>query len=337
MKKRIHIVIIIITWISYSSCEKLFFEAEPANNPEAIFESFWQSFDENYAPFEEHNADWDATYSIYRPMVMQTTSDHELFEIFKLMIAPLNDGHTNIFAPGEESFNSNIYFEYKIDDSLFNLEIIKEFYLQNDFETGIDDSYYYGMIDNLIYIHLPYVYDNFHIINTAIEEHSGADGMIIDLRHNKGGDFTYAFSEMGRLTDQRRLIFSSKTKNGPAENEYTDWFDWYLEPKGEFYNKQIVVLTDRFTISAGERAVMAFMPLPNVISIGDTTNGAHSTMIGGELANGWTYTFPTQKVKLYDGNSYEGIGLAPDIYLQNEISDIEMGIDKVLETAIDQF
>ncbi len=35
-----------------------------------------------------------------------------------------------------------------------------------------------------------------------------------------------------------------------------------------------------------------------------------------------------------DGNSYEGIGLAPDIYIKNTIQEMEVGLDKTLEEAI---
>ncbi|MBC8172850.1 MAG: S41 family peptidase [Chitinophagales bacterium] len=320
-----------------TSCEKVFFEPEPADDPEALFESFWASFNENYGPFEERNMNWQEQYDLYRPVISATTMEDELYEVFTSLLAPLNDGHTNLFAPGKETFNANIYFEYKIDDALFNLAVIKNSYLQNIFETGTDDSYYYGMIGDIIYIHFPYVYDNFHIINTAIDDHSSAKGMIIDLRHNMGGDFTWAYSEMGRLTSEKRLVFSSKTKNGPAADAFTEWFDWYIEPAGSLYNKKVVVLTDRYTISAGERATMAFEVLPTATLIGDTTNGAHSTMVGGELANGWTYTFPTQKVISYDGNSYEGIGIAPDIVVKNSTEELLSGTDAVLDKAIEQF
>lgn len=37
-----------------------------------------------------------------------------------------------------------------------------------------------------------------------------------------------------------------------------------------------------------------------------------------------------------DGLSYEGIGIAPDIFIKNQISDINAGIDKSLELAIDK-
>ena len=96
-----------------------------------------------------------------------------------------------------------------------------------------------------------------------------------------------------------------------------------------------MVLTDRYTISAGERAVMAFRALPQVTIVGDTTNGATSTMIGRELANGWNYSIATQKVKLFDNQSYEGIGIAPDIRVINSLSDLANGKDAALEKALE--
>ncbi len=81
---------------------------------------------------------------------------------------------------------------------------------------------------------------------------------------------------------------------------------------------------------------MAFKTLPYVTVLGDTTNGAHGTMIGRELANGWFYSLVPQEVELSDGKSYEGIGLAPDIYIQNTPAEILAGSDKVLELAIDK-
>ena len=80
---------------------------------------------------------------------------------------------------------------------------------------------------------------------------------------------------------------------------------------------------------------MAFQSLPNATLVGDTTNGAHSTMIGRELANGWKYTIATQKVRLADGRSYEGIGIAPDMPVRNNLADLKNGHDAVLEKAID--
>ncbi len=304
-------------------------------DPEAIFENLWTTFLQEYAPFEERNVDWEMEYSRFRPMINSSTSDEELFDVISDLLETLDDGHVSLTAPGKEIYFANRIRREKIDEGLFDLDVIQNNYLEN-IRMDEDQSYIYGKIknENIGYIFFDFVGDNFFRMHDFLNEFENADGLIIDLRHNQGGDFTYAFSEIGRLTDQRRFVFKSKTKNGKGKDDFTPWFDWYLNPSGNYLEIPIVVLTDRFTISAGERAVMAFMTIPNAITLGDTTNGAHGTMIGRELANGWFYSLVPQKVELFDGKNYEGIGLPPDIFFKNKLEDVVSGKDELLENAI---
>lgn len=320
--------------ISMAGCEKAFIEP-PANNPEAIFENLWTTFNEEYAPFEERNIDWQEQYETFRPMVNSGTTDEELFSVISNMLSVLDDGHVTLTAPGKDLFVSNKIRNERIDDELFSIPVIRS-YLETGYQEGKEHSYIYGKIKNedVAYIYFDYVAENFFQLNNFLNVYPDVKGYVIDMRHNQGGDFTYCFSEMGRLTNQSRFVFKSKTRNGKEHHQYSDWHEWYIHPGGEFVNKPIVVLTDRYTISAGERSVMAFKTLPNVTVMGDTTNGAHGTMIGRELANGWFYSVVPQKVELFDGKSYEGIGLAPDIFSKNTISEINKGIDSTLQNAI---
>lgn len=321
--------------IVLTSCESLMVE-QPTTNPEAIFENLWQTFKEEYAPFEERNVDWEVEYQRFRPMVNSGTSEDELFNVISLMLETLDDGHVTFTAPDRNLFVSNRIRREMIDDELFDTEMIRANYLEPGFKVGDEESYIYGKIkgQNIGYIFFDYVSDNLFVMEDFLAVNESADGIIIDMRHNSGGDFTYAFSEIGRLVDETRMVFRSKTKNGKGQNDFTSWFDWSIHPSGNFIDIPIVVLTDRFTISAGERMVMAFMTLPNALTMGDTTNGAHGTMIGRELANGWFYSLVPQKVELFDGKSYEGIGLPPDVFVRNILADVLAGKDETLETAI---
>jgi carboxyl-terminal processing protease len=96
------------------------------------------------------------------------------------------------------------------------------------------------------------------------------------------------------------------------------------------------VLTDRRTPSAAERAVMALRTLPQVTVMGDTTNGSLSTKIPRELANGWYYSLTPQQVEMFDGRSYEGRGLAPDVVVRNDPLEVRAGSDRLLEAAIER-
>lgn len=328
------VLTILVAALMLIACEKTFIE-EPANNPKAIFEEVWNTFNEEYAPFEERNVDWNRAYDDFSPMISGNTTEEELYEVVTGMLARLDDGHVTLTVPGKEIFNSNRIRREKIDDELFSLELVRTAYLEPGYVYD-EDEFLYGKIkgSNTGYIHFENVGPNFFEMNDFLDQFSQSNRLIIDLRHNEGGDFTYCLSEMGRLVDEKRLIFSSRTKNGKSANDYTDWFNWYVEPSGDFIDVPVMVLTDRYTISAGERAVMAFMSLPNVTVMGDTTSGAHGTMIGRELANGWFYSLVPQKVMMPDGNSYEGIGLAPDIYIKNSRQEMEAGVDKTLEEAV---
>jgi carboxyl-terminal processing protease len=332
------LISIIIFGFTLSSCE-LFFEPEPANNPEAAFENLWQTFNENYGPSNERDIDWDLLYAQYRPQVNASTSEEHLYTIITTMLAHLDDGHVQLVSPNRPIFNANYLRNNNIDEELFNLDVIRNNYLEPGYKQLSDNGYVYGKIKgrNIGYIFFDYIGDNFFIINRFLDDNLSSDGIIIDLRHNQGGDFTYCFSEIGRLTNQSREVFQSRTKNGPGKNDFTPWHTWRINPSGTYFNKPIVVLTDRYTISAGERSVMAFMTLPNVTVMGDTTSGAHSTMIGRELANGWYYTIATQNTLLFDGKSYEGIGLIPEVYSKNSLEEINSGTDRTLQRAVDSF
>lgn len=335
--KKYQIVLLSFAFIFFMSCEKTFFEPEPENNPEALFENLWATFNADYAPFEERGVDWNQQYNIFRPQVSASTTDDELISVFKNMLRSLNDGHVSLTTPNADVFYSNIIIDQKIDNDLFDLELIKSNYLQNDFQQSSNELNTYGWIGNIGYWHIEAIGENMFDINTILDYFSSADGLIVDMRHSKGGNFTYAFSEFGRFTEQERLVFRSKTKNGTGSNDYTALYDWNISPAGTHYNKPVVLVTDRYTISASERTVMAFKTLPNVVHVGDTTNGAFATKMGKELANGWFYSVVTQKIYYKDGISYEGTGMPPDIYVKNTSSEMANGQDKTLDEAILQF
>lgn len=320
-----------------TGCEKEFIKSEPKNDPESLFEYFWESYNTDYVAFDERNMDWNAQYVIYRPMVNNSTNDDELFSIFKQILAPLNDGHVKLIKPNEKIYTPNIYYEYKLEDDLFDLDLVKNSYLNGDYKVNGYEFNTYGWMNNIGYVHTVWTSDNWEDMDAILDYFETADGLIMDLRHNGGGDFTQALSRFGRFTNQELLAFRSKTKNGDGPEDFTDWYEWKVTGEGEYFDKPIVMLTDRYTISAGERLVMAFQALPNVITVGDTTNGSISSMILRELPNGWNYSVCPQKVESFDGNSYEGIGLIPDFLIENTSEEMLNGQDRTLEYAISLF
>lgn len=329
-------LIAIFMVLGLAGCQDLFFEPVPQNDPEAIFEDLWGEFDKHYAPFEERGVDWDVQYSIYRPQVSASTTDAQLESIFKQLLTELNDCHVDLVVPNKPAWKANQYVNDKIDDELFNLDLIKENYLQNSYQINGYDLNTYGWIGDIGYVHMRWISDNMFDFPAILDYFEDSKGLIIDLRHNGGGQHMWGLENSGRLTNVKRLTHKAKTKNGTGQNDYTDWYEWYLEPEGEFFDKPIVFLTDRYTISAGERMTYAYKALPNAIHMGDTTNGSIGTKVGRELANGWKYTIVTQKVEGFDGKFYEGVGIPPEIYIKNTMDEMNQGIDRTLEAALTQ-
>ena len=139
-----------------------------------------------------------------------------------------------------------------------------------------------------------------------------------------------------RFTDTKRLFVKVRSKNGAKKTDFSDWIDWYIEPNGALqFNKPVVVLTSRKTGSASEWFTLAMKTLPNVTTVGDTTNGSFSPQLHRELPNGWSFALSTQIVASADYKIYEGVGIPPDITVVNTKNDFDKQVDAMLEKGIE--
>nr|WP_255651094.1 S41 family peptidase [Cesiribacter sp. SM1] len=319
-----------------ASCQDILFEPDPQNHPQVIYEQFITEFESFYAPFEERAIDWPELKIRYANQAQNLDSEEELYSLLTALMAEFDDGHIQLTTPGREVYYANSTYREKTGYDLFNKEVIRTNYLApGSLKENSDEGYMRGMTnEGVLYIHTDFVGAQWEHLGQWIRKNIAAKGLIFDLRHNTGGDFTYAFLLAEQLAEEKRLVFTSRTKNGPGTHDYTSWHPWYLVPKGTGYTKPIVVLIDAFTLSAAERATMAFATLPNVTLVGEKTNGSTSTMMARELQNGWYYSLSTQQVTFADGNSYEGKGFPPDVLVQNQEADLAAGKDRVLEKAI---
>ncbi|WP_299474288.1 S41 family peptidase [uncultured Roseibium sp.] len=74
------------------------------NTPESNFEAFSAFLENNYPFFAVQGVDWQTTLTNAREKLRPDTSDRELFEFFKGMIAPLRDGHIGLGARIENDY-----------------------------------------------------------------------------------------------------------------------------------------------------------------------------------------------------------------------------------------
>jgi len=310
-----------------------FLPDEPSDDPVAVFEAAWAEMDERYGNFDLRGIDWDAAWSEWSPQVTADSDDEALWAALTGMLATTDDGHVQMLRPGEPHWSANAVYRDEIGDDRFDLDVVRDEYL-----TGIDegDGYVWGTLDDgTPYVHFEYVAGNLRAMGHVLDAHPDADDVVVDLRHNHGGDFTWAFTHFGPLTDVDRPVFRSRTRNGPDRDDFTEWTTWSLKARKKHRDVRVVLLTDRYTISAGERATMALQALPGTITLGEPTNGALATMIGRELPNRWGLALPVQEVMNPDGEtSWEGVGLPVDELILNDPEALAAGTDAVLDRAL---
>lgn len=343
-----YISITILTCVfSLFSCEEFILEAEIENTPETNFEILWKDFDEHYSLFEVRNRDWDSIYIAYRPEINAKTSDEELWEVFKDMVSYLDDSHTFILNP-QENFDKEIHLftsgseENDLAEDTFSLDLIEDKYLENikritDAEEEVIKSYAKIKNENIGYIYLNSMEsDNLDFIDTMLNNLKNTEAIILDLRNNSGGSDVLAAKIAGRFATSEKLIYTIEEKNGPNHDDFNDKINYYSKKEGnEFYDKPLVVLTDKITVSAAEILLLHLNSFDQVTQIGNTTAGDFSdASMRRFLPNGWQYQYSIFKFLLPNETSLDGVGHIPDILITNSVNDIKNEEDKVLEKAI---
>jgi C-terminal processing protease CtpA/Prc len=322
-------------------------------DPEKNFEEFWQTFNNRYPFFEVRNVDWKKQYETYRAKVTSQTGDDELFEIFCLMLAPLNDGHVSLIAQtnGDRKRRFTPEKRPRFWREFTSRQQIKQLF-QTTEKTLVANGFsqpkqteawilHYGRSQAFGYLRLLELEGIDGRTLTAALDKVGRDfkdfeGMIIDIRDCPGGDDDTAITIINRFCDRRRVAFHRQTKLGPGDDDFTLLKTWHIEPEGDTrFTGPIVLLTCDSVFSGGEAFALAIKQLPHVTIVGDHTNGIFSYELEKRLPNGWRYSLSYQKYFSADMVCYEGKGVPADIELFNRKSDIEAGTDPLITCAIE--
>jgi hypothetical protein len=332
MKAKLLFTIMGLLFLMSSCSSSWFIEPDPIDNNLNNFDLLWKSVDEKYSYFTYKNIDWDAARRKHRPLAERATSKQELFTVMATMLNELKDGHVNLTSDFDISRNWNWYQDYPAN---FNWDVIERNYLGKDFQ--IAGSFITDTIKQVGYIY----YGSFispiesEKIDLLIKKLNSLPikGLIIDIRNNGGGALAYADEFLQHLLKQSTLIGYTRYKAGPSHDDFTDYIENKLEPKGETYLRPIVLLVNRKVYSAANYFASALSQLPNVILIGDQTGGGGGAPISSELQAGWSVRFSTTQMFNASKQHLEA-GVQPKIKMDITQSAIANGKDTILEEAI---
>jgi hypothetical protein len=327
-----------------AGCEKVLIGPGPGNSAADNFDVLWTTIDEKYGLFPVSDLNWDSLYTVYRAQIDESTTENQLWDISCDLLSHLRNGHVSLI---NSKYTKSYSAEVADPDYVagVSIEVIKSNYLVNPAVTG-EGFITYGKIRNtdLGYIGINSFYfapngrDWIPDLDNVIKELNVCTGIVIDVRNNGGGYVRNDEYAAAMFIDQEVIYYYSKQKTGPAHDDFGEPLAKSISPRKDDpkFTKKNAVLTNRATASGGEAFTLALKNLSYSVQIGDSTMGAIGEVTHvAQLPNGWVLYYPCTLSLYPDGTSPEGIGVIPDILINNTPADVLAGRDRVLERAIE--
>ena len=310
------------------SCRK---ENISNKNKQAAFEDLHESIFRYSASIEERKVNWDSLGKVYRARITEEMSDAQYFDQIGELLRHFRDPHIWLISPEKTMYTiDHLNYTKNFDDSLLS----EKYLLAEKWHSEFIQSAFIN--DTIAYLRcLNFKGDiarTNEIYTSVLNRLKNTDGLIIDLRFNDGGSVYNAQNLLNKLTDTR--TFWHTTQNKTLEG-FDEKREWYIEPDPNVnYSKKIILLTGRYTISAGERFAMGAKKMAKLLVVGDTTSNTQGSVMGREMLNGWEYTFTFEKCLTPEGENFAGKGVPPDYTIDSQEAIVDE-MDNVLEVAID--
>lgn len=226
---------------------------------------------------------------------------------------------------GVES-NRNISWDLSVDSKPISLKILEgniglltvTSFQNSDFDRSLFDNLYKQILDT--------------------------DALIIDIRDNSGGNSQHADYLISHLCNNP--IPQGTWKSPMYVAAHASWNmspEWYnqttelIHPvKGkEIYNNPIVLLVNSTTFSSAENFCVSFRGAKRGKIIGTPTGGSTGNPIFIDLGGGIGCGICTKHELDAEGNEFIGIGIVPDIILEEETDIFTKDKDNVIEKALE--
>lgn len=167
--------------------------------------------------------------------------------------------------------------------------------------------------------------------------------LIIDIRNNGGGSSEQGYYVLKHLT--KNSFFGSGWRTRQYLPSFRAWGhndSWFSEQpekiipiQNTVYDKPIVVLTSERTFSAAEDFCVAFDYMKRGKLIGTATGGSTGQPIVFDLPGGGMFRVCTKNDTYPDGKEFVGIGVQPDIVVEETVKSIIENKDITIEKALE--
>lgn len=170
------------------------------------------------------------------------------------------------------------------------------------------------------------------------------DALIIDIRDNSGGNSQHADYLISHFCNNPIPQGDWKSPMYIAAhaswNMSPEWYNQTTEPihpvkRTEIYNKPIMLLVNSNTFSSAENLCISFRGAKRGKIIGTPTGGSTGNPIFIDLGGGIGCGICTKHELDAEGNEFIGIGIQPDIIVEEDVDIFMKNRDNVIEKALE--
>jgi len=174
---------------------------------------------------------------------------------------------------------------------------------------------------------------------------SGVRGLILDLRSAAAGEPLYCYQILARLTDRTFPTLRRRTPQyrpgwrlfGPADSA-TSWYTFPVDtiaPRTDrpAYTGPIVALSSTASAGGAEDFLAAFRNTGRGVIVGATSAGSPGRPLEVPLLKDWSLRLSVIREALPRGTDVAGVGIVPDIAVEQTVEDWLAGRDAALEGA----
>jgi carboxyl-terminal processing protease len=308
-------------------------------DPTTVFDVIWEVMNTHYAHFGTHSVDWAARRSL-RPLPGSSLDNESLLEVLKATLTGLDDGHTyiatgdTVWSPAQPHASWHDERHLVRDTTIAAVPDLSE-----PSETGLRVGW---ATPDIGYVYMTHMDPKAGLGQRAnvvaaqsfaqvLPYFANAKGIILDVRYNPGGSDDVAMTYASFFTDHAVPVFTKTTR---TETGTTAPFTATIAPQAMTTALPVVLLTSPYTGSATEVFTLAMRELPQVTTMGMPTSGGLSDIMSIKLPNGWELGFSHQTYLTMAGESFERIGIPPDVAVAVDIAAARAGSDNVLAQAI---
>ncbi|MDO9186375.1 MAG: S41 family peptidase [Bacteroidia bacterium] len=171
---------------------------------------------------------------------------------------------------------------------------------------------------NIGYIRLdgfyPFIAESTPTFDGAFRVVSNCKELIIDLRHNGGGN-------PDMVLQTQSYFLKEKTRMNDIINSKNDTLKRWADPAATDFrlSMPVYILTSRYTFSGAEDFAYGLQQVKRATVVGDTTGGGAHPSREFSIGQGFVIRIPTHRsFNLITKTDWEGVGVRPDIAIPSE-------------------